>query len=57
MNDGTDKMCGSEITDELLSEVITEICKLWPECRMVTGTPHHSKYCSTKTAHVDEVKQ
>ena len=43
LNDGAERMFESEISDELLSEVITEIGKLWPECRMVTGTPHHSE--------------
>ena len=41
-SDGADNMFESEISEELLGEVITEIWKLWPECRMVTGTPRHS---------------
>ena len=43
LSDGADNMFESEISEELLGEVITEIRKLWPECRMVTGTPRHSE--------------
>ncbi len=42
LNDGAEKIFESEISDELLSEVFTDIWKLWPKGRMVTGTPHHS---------------
>lgn len=38
-----ERMFQSEICDDLLGEVITEIRKLWPECMMVTGTPRHSE--------------
>ena len=27
------------MSDNLLAEVVTEIRKLWPECRIVTETP------------------
>jgi hypothetical protein len=30
------------LTDLELSEVITEVRQLWPECWMVRGSPHHS---------------
>ena len=33
----------SEITSELLTEVVTEVRNLWPECIMVMGTPRHSE--------------
>ena len=38
-----DQMFQSKISDELLAEVVSEIRKLWPESRMVTGTPRHSE--------------
>ena len=31
------------LSDEDLAEVIMEIRKLWPECRMVRGSPRHSQ--------------
>ena len=31
------------LTNEELEEVITEIQQLWPECRMVRGSPRHSE--------------
>ena len=31
------------LSDDDLAEVITEIKKLWPECRMVRGSPRHSQ--------------
>jgi hypothetical protein len=31
-----------QLTDLELSEIITEVMKLWPECRMVCGSPPHS---------------
>ncbi len=38
-----DHIFQSEMSDDLLAEVVTDIRKLWPECRMVTGSPHHSE--------------
>jgi hypothetical protein len=39
-----DEFCGKlvQLTDLELSEIITEVRQLWPECRMVRGSPHHS---------------
>jgi hypothetical protein len=31
------------LTNAELEEVITEIRQLWPECRMVRGSPRHSE--------------
>ena len=31
------------LTSEELADVITEIRQLWPECRMVRGSPRHSE--------------
>ncbi len=30
------------LTDLEFLEIITEVRQLWPECRMVRGSPHHS---------------
>ena len=40
-----DVMLGKQsvISDELMSEVVSEIRNLWPECRMVHGSPRHSE--------------
>ncbi len=39
-----DEFCGKLVrfTDHELSEIITEVRQLWPECQMVCGSPHHS---------------
>ncbi len=38
------KFCGKlvRLTDLELSEIITEVRQLWPECQMVRGSPRHS---------------
>jgi hypothetical protein len=38
------EFCGKLVglTDLDLSEVVTEVRQLWPKCRMVRGSPHHS---------------
>jgi hypothetical protein len=33
----------SVLSPDMLKDVITEVHKLWPECRMVTGSPRHSE--------------
>jgi hypothetical protein len=38
----SERQAGS-LTNEELTEVITEIRQLWPECRMVRGSPRHSE--------------
>ena len=35
--------CQSAISDELLSGTVTEVRKLWPDCKQVMGTPRHSE--------------
>ncbi len=32
----------AQLTDLELSEIITKVRQLWPECRMVRGSPRHS---------------
>jgi hypothetical protein len=41
-----DEFCGKlvRLTDLELSEIITEVRQLWPKCRMVRRSPHHSPY-------------
>jgi hypothetical protein len=38
------EFCGKlvQLTDLELSEIITEVRQLWPECQMVRGSPRHS---------------
>ncbi len=38
------EFCGKlvRLTDLELSEIIAEVRQLWPECRMVHGSPRHS---------------
>jgi hypothetical protein len=40
------EFCGKLVglTDYELSEVVTEVRQLWPECRMVSGSPCHSPF-------------
>ena len=33
----------SVISDKLLSDTVTEVRKLWPDCKQVMGTPRHSE--------------
>jgi hypothetical protein len=45
MNDRQRRVYGKlvRLTDDEIDEIITEIKQLWPECRMVRGSPRHSQ--------------
>jgi hypothetical protein len=45
MNDKQRRVYGKlvRLTDDEIDEIITEIKHLWPECRMVRGSPRHSQ--------------
>ena len=40
---GSATLSKNHIADEFIDEVIAEIKLLWPECRMVRGSPRHSE--------------
>ena len=37
------ELSGVQLSDEFTDDVISEIKKLWPECRMICGLPRYSK--------------